>query len=424
MRRVHVRLRGERGATLVLVAVSMVTLLAGMALAIDLGMLFSARTEAQRVADAAALAGASAFVDQGGLPGVPGARNRAVEYVGLNTLRREPIDTMGSTITNTAGGGLSDQMAEVRVDVMPTDESVRVTIRRAAIGTWFARIFGRNAMPVSATAVARAFPAGSARCIKPFAMPDIWHDANGDLDGDRVWDTDDEVWRFGDDPGDYYKKYTGGDDNTETGYGGHYRDDYHMDYGRQLKLKVTDPNDVEQAQSGQFFPWQLPAEEFVAECRIQPGPNENGAKTYMANICNCNTSPIELGVPYQIKTGNMVGPTAKGVGELIDMDKNAYWHEFFKDGKLTGEIRYNGQSDYADNPMSSPRVIKVAMYDASQINKPGMTEIVFNNFGLFFIEEQKNQKEPIVGRFLTYVSGNDEPGQTTGPLVKILRLVE
>ena len=48
-----------------LVAVSLVTLLAMAALAIDVVTLYVARSEMQRAADAAALAGAKAFVDSG-----------------------------------------------------------------------------------------------------------------------------------------------------------------------------------------------------------------------------------------------------------------------------------------------------------------------------------------------------------------------
>ena len=59
------RRSGERGQTIILVAVSLVSLLAMAALAIDVVTLYVARSEMQRAADAAALAGAKAFVDSG-----------------------------------------------------------------------------------------------------------------------------------------------------------------------------------------------------------------------------------------------------------------------------------------------------------------------------------------------------------------------
>ena len=48
-------LGNERGSTAVLIALAMTGMLSMAALAVDVGMLFTARSEAQRVADAAAL---------------------------------------------------------------------------------------------------------------------------------------------------------------------------------------------------------------------------------------------------------------------------------------------------------------------------------------------------------------------------------
>src|SRR4029077_7265119 len=59
------RRRGEHGQTIILVAVAMVGLLGMVALSIDVVTLYVARSEMQRAADAAALAGAKAFVDSG-----------------------------------------------------------------------------------------------------------------------------------------------------------------------------------------------------------------------------------------------------------------------------------------------------------------------------------------------------------------------
>ena len=57
----------ERGSTILLVTLSMTALLSIVALAVDVGMLFDVRTEAQRTADAAALAGAGTFLMKGDL---------------------------------------------------------------------------------------------------------------------------------------------------------------------------------------------------------------------------------------------------------------------------------------------------------------------------------------------------------------------
>ena len=62
--------RGERGVTMLLVAVAMVSIVAMAALAIDIITLYVAKVEAQRAADAAAMAGAKALV-AGGVTGDP-----------------------------------------------------------------------------------------------------------------------------------------------------------------------------------------------------------------------------------------------------------------------------------------------------------------------------------------------------------------
>jgi hypothetical protein len=144
-----------------------------------------------------------------------------------------------------------------------------------------------------------------------------------------------------------------------------------------------------------------------------------GAAAYRQSICTCNSSAIELGKEYPIETGNMVGPTYQGFKELIDLDPNAEWADTAEGGK-GAVIDFDPKWGTWIN---SPRVIKIALYEPGQITNPGMQTIHFNNFGLFFLGDQKNPQAPVNGHFITYVSGNDE-GPTAGPLVKILRLVE
>src|SRR6266536_3478894 len=63
--------RGERGVTMVLVAIAMVSIIAMAALSIDVVTLYLAREEAQRAADAGALA-AARFLSISGVTGDPG----------------------------------------------------------------------------------------------------------------------------------------------------------------------------------------------------------------------------------------------------------------------------------------------------------------------------------------------------------------
>src|SRR5438270_7435321 len=56
---------GERGITILLVAIAMISILGMAALAVDLVALYTAKAETQRAADAAALAAAKMFVFSG-----------------------------------------------------------------------------------------------------------------------------------------------------------------------------------------------------------------------------------------------------------------------------------------------------------------------------------------------------------------------
>jgi Putative Flp pilus-assembly TadE/G-like len=391
-------LRSERGAVTVLVAVSMLTLLAFLALAIDLGMLYVAHNDAQRAADAAALAGASAFLEQDPALAVSTAHSRAMEYARRNTFQNGPIDS-----------------TEVDIRVVPESSLVGVIIHRDTVRTLFARVLGIRMVPIGAYAAAEAVDAGNARCLKPFAIPDMWDDPNGDANGNRVWDPN-ENWVFGDNPGDRYEAFTGsGGSPTETGYGSSFRNPgslFANDFGRQINMKAQDPNSPYVATPGIFMPWQVPVDPSQTPCK---GSFGGGASAYRNNVCSCNNSPVQLGTPYPLEPGNMRGPTFQGVGELIKEDPNAYWDQASQSVK---------NSIYGSGWMSSPRVVKLAMFAPGQITKSGMQSITFNNFGLMFIEAQPKQQDPVTGRFLYYVSGTDAPGGNTGSLIKTLKLVK
>ncbi|MGH2687201.1 MAG: hypothetical protein ACRDKW_00115, partial [Actinomycetota bacterium] len=275
-------------------------------------------------------------------------------------------------------------------------------------------------VPIGAYAEAEAVSAGAARCLKPFAVPDLWDDANGDTNGNRMWDGNEE-WVFGDSPGDSYAPYSGpGGSPTETGYGSAWRNGYAPpaigDYGRQIQIKVSDPQDPVQPAPGIFLPWRLPpdGDGETCESRGGGGGNEAGAATYRNNICTCNTSDIQLGVEYPIEPGNMIGPTWQGVSELIDSDPDAVWDE------ATQSVR---NSSFGSGWMASPRVIRIGLIAPGEIVGSGMQTIRFNNFALMFIESQPQMRAPVTGRFLYYVSGTGS-GETTGSLVKTLKLVK
>lgn len=393
--------RDRRGGTLAMVAVFMMVLLAVAALAVDAAMGFAARAEAQRIADSAALAGGSAFMELEPTLAEPVARDRAYEYALLHTIRGEAVDS-----------------SEVTIQIIPDERKIRVAINRQGLPTWFARSFGVDAIDVGAVAAAQAAEASTARCLKPFAIPDIWEDADDDAGFDNVW-SEGEEWDFNPDDGDYYTPFDGTNGASATGYGSDHRSDVPEDWGRQMIIKVSDPQSEYGLAPGLFYPWRLPPDPDQEECAQGGGGGQpSGGATYRNNICTCNTSPVSLGTPYDLEPGNMIGPTAQGIDELMEMDPEAEWNPSL-----------NGSTGGVDSPeygqgMASPRIIKVALFDPTQITGPGMQSIVFNNFALMFLEGQANPNAPVYARFMYYVTGEESNSTNTGSLVLYLRLVE
>jgi hypothetical protein len=168
---------GERGQTIILVAVALVSLLAMAALAIDVTTLYVARGEMQRAADAAALAGAKAFVDSG------------ITTDPTNATRQALAQTMTTSVINSLvpqnkiSGAPPVLAAAPTFDfTRPGNPQVSVTLQRTDLPTFFARIFGRRLSTVSATAVAEAYNASSSqtstgnyvpitpKCVKPLLV--------------------------------------------------------------------------------------------------------------------------------------------------------------------------------------------------------------------------------------------------------------
>ncbi len=383
--------RDERGQSLALMAVMVAGVTSMLALAVDLGMLHTARRETQRAADSAALAGAQEFLTASTPAAAVGpAYDSAMSYATRNAVRNILIDT-----------------TEVTIQVLPAESKVWVRIERQNIGLWFARLFGRSVATVNAAAAAAAMPASAAQCVAPFAVPDLWNDANEDLNGNRNWDMG-EAWNYGNNPGDYYQRYNGPGVTIPpaTGYGSGYRNGNGMgitdDYGLPLRLKVQDPRNA--PVSGFFYPWRI--------------GNNTGANDFRDSIINCNTTVVPTGVPQPLEMGNMKGPTRQGVNGLIAKDPNAYWNA------STNTVV---NSAWGNGWMSSPRVKIVPLYSPTLIGaiQGGNHNVTFNNFALMFVEGMlsQGQDEYVIGRFLYFATGLAGSGPP-GSLVRVLQLVE
>src|SRR5579872_3350907 len=194
--------RQERGVTMILVAVAMVAIIAMAALSIDVVTLYLAREEAQRAADAAALAAAK-VISLSGVTSDPG--NASSEWATIcggstspatqtaNSVAKQ--STVGSTaattvnVTYSAAGTSSGDCSGLPFGTGVNNPMVTVQVIRGSLPTFFSRMWGRTGNSVSATATAEVFnPSNSGnvgngatgtitavqpRCVKPWIIPNI-----------------------------------------------------------------------------------------------------------------------------------------------------------------------------------------------------------------------------------------------------------
>ena len=186
------RRRGERGQTILLVAVSMVALLAMAALAIDVVTFYVARTEIQRAADAAALAGAKAIADSG-LTSLPTADPNFASGQVQTLAQSVATSAINAVLATNLVGGSAPSLVGAPVFSFGTgagqanainDPTVKVTLQQTNLPTFFAKIFGRNTVSVQVSATAEAYnPANmpspylftpiAPKCVKPWLVANV-----------------------------------------------------------------------------------------------------------------------------------------------------------------------------------------------------------------------------------------------------------
>src|SRR5262245_56388658 len=371
----------ESGMSYVFIGMGFMAFLSASMLAIDVGMLMTARNQAQNSADAGALAGATA----------------------LGFDNYEDRSPTGPAVTNARGASTLNQVMAKNVSVLvedvqflndPTGEPnrVRVFVRRSAargnpVSNLIATYFGIPFTDIGAVATAEASPADSMTCVKPFAIPDRWEEhQTGEWDPEDKFDYLDKAGvRIGN-PDVYRDPW----DPNPTGY------DARRDRGMLITLKAN--NDDKIAPSI-YYPWDMEGE-------------DQGADDYRWNIGNCNVQIMEYGDYFVPKPGNMPGPTKAGMDDLIALDPNAYWH--------TTENRV------VSTKHPSPRVIAIPLFDPVVYEEGKhsgrQASFRFVNYLGFFVERMQGNE--VVGH-ITPIGGlrRGIPGPPNAFPVSI-RLVE
>jgi Flp pilus assembly protein TadG len=179
--RISSQRKHEQGVIITLVAVFMLFVIGAMAaLSIDVVTLYTARSEAQLAADAAALAAARVLANSGATSDTTGAsmidawsnaRKVALAVAEQNTVGGVPL-TQTQIILPAAPGGTN------------TNPTVTVSVQ-ANLPTFFARIWGTKQVTVGASATAEAYnPSGATfvggstppvapLCVKPWLLPNM-----------------------------------------------------------------------------------------------------------------------------------------------------------------------------------------------------------------------------------------------------------
>jgi hypothetical protein len=386
----HNRLRrvgtDESGMSYVFIGLGMMAFLSASMLAIDVGMLMTARNQAQNAADAGALGGAVAMM-----------------YDNWNDR-----SSSGPAVTTAIASATGNKVMAGTVSVLPTDVTfpldpdgqptrVKVTVRRTAergnpVSTLIAKYFGVATADIGATATAEVSQANAMTCVKPFTIPDRW-----DERGTPPWDSDDTYDAF-----DKRGRPLANPDvyvpANQSGYTGYNQESMR---GTRLVLRAQTGDNITVS-----FYYSL----------AMGKPVITGGQEYRDNIANCNTTIYHWGDPLTQEPGAMEGPTIQGAQELIARDPGAYWDTSLN--KMRGSAYGNKSPRVFPIPLYDPVV-----YDAGKRNGRGADLVTANWIGFFLEEIQGNG---IWGRIIPIAGIRDKNAGPApdGLTPKTIRLVE
>jgi Flp pilus assembly protein TadG len=385
----------ERGMSFVFVGLSFMAFMAASMLAIDVGMLMTARTQAQNAADAGALAGATAlvfnsFTDHSNSgPAVTSAINTARANLVIG--QSPSVTPADVTFPADPATGQSD-LVEVTV--------YRTAVRANPVATLIAQFFGTPTADISATARAIAAPAGAETCVLPFTIPDKWIE--------QQCPPQTCPWA----PTDTFDMYASQGNNQNTGAplpnpdiyvapGNTGATGYNPATDRGLRMVLKNNNQNKVAPS-MYNAWDL--------------PGSVGGDDYRANIATCNPNLIKIGDNMPPENGNMTGPTQQGVDDLMLLDPNAHWDSTCNCVKGSAF------------PVS-PRIRIVPLYDPvayTEGQHSGKSQPVLRvvNYLGFFVEDVTGGGD-VTGR-LTPITGKILPGgqPATGAFAQAIMLVK
>lgn len=369
----------DAGVSLFMVAAGMVFLLGACGLAIDLGALYVDRSEAQRAADAAALAGATVFVTSG------------CTYSGTGYCAGAATDATNAAIAAgnqnlIAGQSPSIQTADVSFTALASvNPRINVTARQT-VPTFFMKIFGVSSANVSASATAEAYnpsdstggPTVCESCLKPFTVPNCDPNPNYTTPVNPLCPGGAQTYFF--------------DPNT-----GH----------------IQHPGTYPSGAIGE--PWVLhynAAPSQYYELDLDAGPpgctSGGGGAGYANNIRTCYNGAFGCGQQLCLLTGNKVGPTDAPVQDLIHATGDGFGKGQDTIDTSTGPpftiragsrnpLVLSGQITAGTTISSSDSIVTVPVYDGSNLcpgNSCGTT-VQIKGYLQMFIQAVDHQGQDV-----------------------------
>jgi Flp pilus assembly protein TadG len=386
----------ESGFSMVFVGVGCMAFVGASMLAIDVGMVMTARNQAQNAADAGALAGATslAFDDWNDRTPTGPAVTNAIAAAHLNPVMAGQVSVTPADIEF------------VNDPVTGEADRVRVSVYRNAahgnpVSTLIAQYFGMPTAGVGAIAMAEASAANAMTCVKPFTIPDKWKEMQN-----PPWDSGDSFDRYNNkgvllaNPDIYQPQYLDIPTNKvpNPDYSGYNSE---ANRGAQLVLRASTGTNI---QPSFYFSLAM--------------TSDTGADDYRWNIANCNTSVYRVGDPLVQEPGNQAGPTVQGISELIAKDPGAYWED--------SPCNCVKGSAFAER--KSPRIFPIPLYDPDYYDFGKQTgrvaSLVTANWIGYFVERIQGSSD-IYGRIIPIGGIRDKTSaRGTAAMPKAIRLVQ
>ncbi|MCS6805909.1 MAG: pilus assembly protein TadG-related protein [Acidobacteriota bacterium] len=371
--------RRQRGTMLALIAAGAIAIMGSAALAVDIGYFFTVRNQMQNAIDAAALAAAQGLINDPGNYTESGMAKRwAIETAAKNMAAGQPVILSPSDIT------------------FPTPNTAKIRYEKT-VDTFLGRAIGINevdlkvaAKAVPSTGVSGAV-AGSG--VRPWAILDQF--GHGAL---CVPVNDCESPK----PHGEFKNYPH-TWNGVTVQSDHYKSPYDPEFDRWDLSAESDCGQVTGLLNPRDVTGQRVTLKSFKSCNgsnpwLTPGNfgpialGSTGASTYQTNIVQGYRGLVRIGDILPTETGDMVGPTQKGVRDLVAQDPNAYMTR-------NAAGRWVVLSPLRPGIVNeSPRIVPIPLYGVYHTPGNGRTTFKVVSIASFFVEGS-NGKE-VWGRFV------------------------